>query len=69
MAAVEPELRTKIAQAVAPLDERFRVATVPASRPLFHRAEPEESWYWRMPRNRGPELDEDFTNERIRPVE
>ena len=54
-ALLSPELRAKVMQAVAPLDERFLNATEEAPRPLSDRP---HVWWRRIPRKRDAEFDE-----------
>jgi len=49
------QLRTKVASALRPLDDRFVRATEVASKPLSGRP---HAWWQRIPRKRDPEFDE-----------
>lgn len=52
---LSPGLRRKMNVTLAPLDERFRIATVSADKPLGNKP---YFWWKRIPRSRDPEFDE-----------
>jgi hypothetical protein len=60
IAASSPTLRAKLEKSLAPVDERFTVATEPAARPLRSDSADPPSWWRRIPRRRRGELGDDL---------
>ena len=60
VAGSSPTLRSKLREVLAPVDDRFELATEPAIRPLS--ATPGElgSWWQRVPKHREGELADDL---------
>lgn len=60
VAAASPTLRQKLESVIAPVDERFAVATEPAARSLSETVGNVASWWRRVPKLRVGELADDL---------
>ncbi len=63
MISVQPPLRSKLFKSIGPWDDRFILATREIPRCLIDTAAEASSWWFRIPKNLGGELEQDLRSQ------